>query len=86
MANTAKGKVGRIYPHENVAYIRLEGIPLNATPKDGYFRLDKTHPNYAALYSLALVAAVNRYDLLIRTRAEITNQDHGEVVYMVVDW
>jgi hypothetical protein len=86
MANTARGRVNRIYPHENLAYIRLEGIAPNVTPKDGYFRLDKSHPNYAALYSLALVAAVNRYDLLIRTRGEITSQEHGEVVYMVVDW
>lgn len=86
MANTAKGKVGRIFPHENLAYIKLEGIALDVTPKDGYFRLDRSHPNYAALYSLALVAAVNRYDLLIRTWADITSQDYGEVAYMVVDW
>ena len=48
--------------------------------------LDSAHPNYNALFSLALVAAVNRYELTIRTAAEITSQAHATVDYMVVDW
>jgi hypothetical protein len=86
MAQGASGRVSRIYPHEELTYVSLEGLDPGVTPKDGYFLLRKSHPNYNALYSLALVAAVNRYVLQIRTRAEITNQEYGEVAYMVVDW
>ncbi|HSF30828.1 MAG TPA: hypothetical protein VLK82_10205 [Candidatus Tectomicrobia bacterium] len=86
MALGASGRVSRIFPHEELTYISLEGLDPGVTPKDGYFLLRKNHPNYNALYSLTLVAAVNRYVLHIRTWAEITNQEYGEVAYMVVDW
>ena len=79
------GMVERIYPSEGGTYIRLD-IPAAERPKDGYFRLDTSHANYNALYSLALVAAVNRYRLTIRTKNDITPTEHAEVAYMVVDW
>lgn len=86
MAVSATGRVRRIYTHENECYIRLEGTPSSQTPKDGYFKLLMSHRNYNALYSLAVVAAVNRYMLRIRTTSTITSTQHAEVVYMVVDW
>jgi hypothetical protein len=86
MAVVAIGQVNRIYTTSGRSYIRLEGLDPSVTPLDGYFRLEQTHPNHNALYSLALVAAVNRYDLQIRTVADITNQAHAEVLYMVIDW
>ena len=55
-------------------------------PKDGYFQLDQTHPNYNALYSLALLAAVNKYTLTIRTEGDITPSEPALVFYMWVDW
>jgi hypothetical protein len=90
MAVQATGRVRRIYPSYQAAnartYIALE-LPAAATaPKDGYFVLESAHPNYNALFSLALVAAVNRYDLTIRAAADITSQAHATVDYMVVDW
>jgi hypothetical protein len=86
MALGASGRVSRIFPHEELTYISLEGLEPGVTPRDGYFLLRRNHPNYNALYSLALVAAVNRYLLQIRTRAEITSREHAEVAYVVVDW
>jgi uncharacterized delta-60 repeat protein len=86
MANMARGKVKRIYPDESFVYIRLAGITPNVTPKDGYFRLDKNHPNYASLYSLALVAAVNRYALVVQTTGEITSLAYGEVREILIDY
>ena len=86
MAVRVKGRVSRIYASEDVTYIRLKDIPTEDTPKDGYFRLFRSHPNYNALYSLALVAAVNRYQLDIRAAGEIEPSEYADVVYMVVDW
>lgn len=65
--------------------IRL-AIPPEQAPKAGYFKLLLDHPNYHALYSLALTAAVNRYPLTIRTEEDITSDATAIVNYMVVDW
>ena len=90
MAILAKGRVKRIYPSYETTnartYIALELPASTVAPKDGYFVLDGRHPNYNALYSLALVAAVNRYELSIRTAADITNQAHANVEFMTIDW
>jgi hypothetical protein len=86
MAVRVKGQVARIYASSGHTYIRLSGLPANDTPKDGYFQLLQTHPNYDALYSLALTAAVNHYDLDIRATEEIDPSEYAVVSYMVVDW
>ncbi|MCW5983563.1 MAG: hypothetical protein KIT09_36065 [Bryobacteraceae bacterium] len=86
LANSATGKVSRIYPSTRGTAIRLhvpEGTPV---PLFGYFNLRQTHPNYNALYSLALVAAVNRYNLRIRATTEIDPTVEADVSYMVIDW
>lgn len=84
MAGHGKGKVKRIYPYSDGCYIKLEYD--GEKPKDGYFHLDKGHSNYNSLYSLAVVAAVNGYNLLIRVSPDITPSEHGQVVYMYIDW
>lgn len=81
-----KGKVRRIYPDDGGTYIELDIPTTPPRPKDGYFRLEQAHSNYNALYSLLLVAAVNRYDLEIRTAADITPDEVAVVLYMRVDW
>jgi hypothetical protein len=88
MANRATATVDRIYVRaepEQGALIRL-AIPASDAPKDGYFRLELDHPNYFALYSLALSAAINRYPLQIRTKGDINTAETALVSYMVVDW
>lgn len=85
MANRARGKVTRLYVRSERTNIRLE-IPANEQPLESYFSLELTHPNYNALYSLALSAAVNGYALLIRTTGEITSTAAANVEYMVIDW
>jgi len=84
MAHYVKGKVKRLYPDANGCYIKLQYT--GDKPKDEYFRLLKTHANYNSLYSLAVASAINGYELHIRTANEIVSTQHGEVVYMVVDW
>ena len=85
MAHRFTAKVTRIYPTVDATYVRL-AIPTAEAPKDDYFKLSQTHSNYNALYSLALSAAINGYDLSIRTRGEVDKNDYGEVAYMVVSW
>ena len=48
---------------------------------DGYFLLRKTHPNYDTLASVAIIAAVNRQPLRIRTEDTTT-----DVQYLVMEW
>ena len=61
------GRVRRLYvtrstENEGITFIRLD-IPEAEQPKKGYFQLNQRHPNYNALYSLALTAATNGYEL-----------------------
>jgi hypothetical protein len=86
MANRVTGQVIRIFATGSRTFFRLAGIPPESTPQSGYFRLEQSHSNYNALYSLGMVAAVNRYNLQIRTVNEITPTESAEVQYMVVDW
>jgi hypothetical protein len=86
VANSITGKVSRIYPSTRGTAIRLHAPPGTVEPANGYFNLRQTHPNYNALYSLALVAAVNGYNLRIRATAEIDPAVEAEVSYMVVNW
>ena len=85
MAIRAVGRVQRIYTTSGTAYVRLD-VPAELRPLDGYFALRQSHTNYNALYSLALVAAVNGYDLQIRTQVDISPTEYADVRYMVVDW
>jgi hypothetical protein len=88
MAIRVSGTVERIYVRaepEAGTIVRLS-IPDAEAPKEGYFRIELDHPNYFALYSLALSAAINRYRLQIRTKADINPNETALVSYMVVDW
>ena len=81
------GRVDRLFPYEDRTNIRLGGVPEAEQPQDNYFRLQQTHPNYNALYSLALAAAINGYQLQIRVRGDdYTPGQLADVLYMVVDW
>jgi len=83
MAISAQGQVARLYPDTVGCYIRLEN-PANV-PKDGYFRLLLDHPNYSALYSMAVVSYVNNLSLYIRTKKDIISTEHAEVSYFILD-
>jgi hypothetical protein len=86
MAIQAEGRVTRIFATRGHTYIRLALPSGTVRPKNGYFRLEREHDNYQAIYSLALSCAINGYVLSIRTVRDITKTEHAEVVYAVVDW
>lgn len=84
------GKVSRLFvtrspENEGITNIRLD-IPEAEQPKDSYFKLFQRHPNYNALYALALTAATNGYELRVRTDDPITPDTFAVVRYMTVDW
>ena len=86
MAVAVIGSISRLYSNPEGCYIKLSGIATNATPKNGYFQLKLTHPNYNALYSLIMAAAINRYKIQIRATSTITSLSFAEVLYVMVDW
>jgi len=86
MAVAVIGTISRLYSNSQGCYIKLSGIAANATPRNGYFQLKLTHPNYDALYSLIMAAAINRYKIQIRATSTITSRSFAEVSYVTVDW
>ena len=95
----AEGQVKRIYPSKEVSREVAEAagaspgavgsmgtsIRLSNYPET-YFFLPISHENYNALFSLALVAATNQYQLAIRTLEEIKPGETVDIWYMLVDW
>jgi hypothetical protein len=90
LANT--GNVIRLSVRSGATFIRLDVSPDAVSPLDGYYELQLDNPNYNALYSLALAAAVNRLPLTIRVNdgkgdtEGIVKDKHGVVQYMNVNW
>lgn len=68
-------RVRRLFP--NAAGLSIRHMNM----ADGYFVLRKDHPNYETLASVAIVAAVNRHPLRIRTE-----EDSNNIQYLVMQW
>jgi len=83
MATATTGTVTRLYADTQGCYIQTTGTP---EPKHRYYQLLLTHPNYNALYSLALSAAVNKTALTVRTVNNIDPNEIAEVQYLRVDY
>jgi hypothetical protein len=87
MAAEAKGIVGSLWTSNSRTQITLLDLPKDQTPARGIFVLLKEHLNYNALYSLALVAATNRYALHVRINEEsITDEEEPTIQWMAVEW
>lgn len=77
----ADGRVKAIAPMtDGSCYIFLENPQPNAPDRDR-FRLPADHPNYNAIFSLALACAVNGLELRIRTTDAITSTATATVCY-----
>jgi len=83
MANQATGQVTGILANEGTCHFVLTDPNK---PKDGWFVVPLTNPNYNSIYSLVMVAAVNRYDLNVVTRKDIVNTELAEVAHVYVGW
>jgi hypothetical protein len=84
MVHRMSGTVSQLYVDDGHCYISLKGVA--EPPKDGLFELRQSHPNYNALYSLVLAAAIHGYNVEIRTIGEIGAEESPGVNYLVVKW
>lgn len=87
MTHRFTSTVSQLYVNSGHCYISLKGIA--DPPKDGLFDLPKSHTNYNALYALALTAAVQGYQLQLRTFGEVEavpDTEYPRVSYLVVEW
>lgn len=82
------GEVARLYVNSSGCIIRMQNVTPQGVvmPKDGYFHLELDHPNYSALYSLAMLAASGRHRLSIRTKEDAVSSSNAVVQYFVLDW
>lgn len=85
MAHYAAGVVKKLYTHLAGCYIKIEHT-TSPQPKNNYFLLKLSHPNYNSLYTLVMAAATQRYTLHIRTVDEIDPLVHAEISYMYINW
>lgn len=85
MSKVVRGTVKRLYANKVGVDIRLS-LTHGPMPEDDYFQLRHSHPNYRALYALALAAAINRLTLRINTNEDIESTKRPTVDYLVQDW
>jgi hypothetical protein len=85
MGHVGRGLITRLSVRGQATFVRLD-VDSEVGPSNGLFQLNLTLPNYNAMYSLALAAAINRFPIAIRTVEEITPQDVAVVQYFNVDW
>lgn len=78
------GLVKRLYVYQDKFYLRLHGI--SEKPKEEYFVLPLSHPNYNALFSMASMATMSRRPLQIGTVKDISPNEFTEVAYFVLDF
>lgn len=84
MAKAARGRVNRIYSNKGGSYIRLTDSS-HTLPKDDYFWLPLSHPNYQSVLACCMAGQINKMSVQIRTEADITPAEHADVQYVTLD-
>ncbi len=79
------GRVGRLYPDRNGVYFTLNGGQTSMNPRNGYYRLLRSHPNYESLVDLLYMVTENNWTLQVRTENQLDSNGHAQVNYFVVD-
>jgi hypothetical protein len=86
MANSATGKIAKIYSDSAGCYVRLKDPQPSPSPMDGYFQLRLNHENYPSIYALVLAAAANGWAITIRVKGQIITSEHAVINYVTVDF
>jgi hypothetical protein len=84
--SSVKGKITRLYPDSGGCYFRINAPAAAPSPKDGYYRLELSHPNYASLYAFLLSCVAWGNEITVRVSKDITASEHAIVVYLVADF
>lgn len=69
MATRADGKVILLAVDREGAILELDNDPASG-PLENIFTIKRDHSNYNALYSLALAAAANRWQVSVRKESD----------------
>ncbi|HQR31519.1 MAG TPA: hypothetical protein PLK30_02200 [Blastocatellia bacterium] len=84
------GRITRIYPHTDKLFFRFGGktseVKTDMNPKDGYYFIPVTHPNYKALADLLYLAAEHDWNIFARPKEALTADGYAEVTYLVQDF
>ena len=85
MADTAYGLVTLIYP-PNKSWLNFKISDSSVVPKDGYFQVFQSHANYKETYSLLLAAAINRFNVKVKTVTDVKTTEYANVEWVMVTW
>lgn len=87
MTTQVSGQVSNIWVNaDGDAVVKLAGLSGTSAPRNSNFNIKRNYRNFNALYSLALSAAINRYNLVILTTKSIKSTENGIVKELWVDW
>jgi len=86
MATKASGKLNTVYIEGRNTYLRFDGLSANLRPRNGNFTLQNSHANYKEFFTLALTAAVNRYNITVLTTKDIKSTENAIIKSMWVNW
>jgi len=78
------GRVTSLYPDRGGVYFRFPGGKTAMEPKDGYYYLPVSHPNYQAMYDLLYRAAEKRWKLYVNCDPKLNAGGHATANYFVV--
>jgi hypothetical protein len=83
------GRIARIYSDSGRLYFRFGGkkseVKTDMNPKDGYYFIPISHPNYRSMVDLLYLCAAQDWNLGARTQDHLTPEGHAEVAYLIQD-
>jgi hypothetical protein len=86
MTVSVKGTINRLYTDAGGCFISLNQAPGTPVPKDGYYRLELSHSNYASLYAFLLSAIAWSNSITVRVEKDIDSSEHAIIRYLVADF
>jgi hypothetical protein len=85
MSDSQSGIFTRVYTDEVRTLFQLDNA-AGPAPKNGYFEVPLSHPNYKVMFSFGLAAAIKKTSVHIRTNDALSAGEHGVVTYIVADY
>lgn len=78
------GRVTLLYPDSGGVYFKLIDGRTGMQPKDGYYYLPLSHPNYQAMYDLLYRTADKKWQLYVNCDPELNANGHATANHFAV--
>jgi len=78
------GTVTLLYPDRGGVYFKLIGGKTGMQPKDGYYYLPLSHPNYQAMYDLLYRTADKKWRLYVNCDTKLNANGHATANHFAV--